>query len=95
MLERDGGVRVADVPGAGGAGGTAAGAMLLGARVVSGAGLVCDLVGLDAAVAGADLVITGEGSLDEQTLHGKAPAEVGHARGLPGCRAWRWPASSG
>ena len=82
VLARDGGVRVADVPGAGGAGGTAAGAMLLGAHVVSGAGLVCDLVGLDTAVAGADLVITGEGSLDEQTLRGKAPAEVAaRARG--------------
>ena len=84
VLARDGGVRVADVPGAGGAGGTAAGAMLLGARVVSGAGLVCDLVGLDAAVAGADLVLTGEGSLDEQTLRGKAPAEVAIRAGAAG-----------
>ncbi|HEV7211979.1 MAG TPA: glycerate kinase [Blastococcus sp.] len=85
VLARDGGVRV-DVPGAGGAGGTAAGALLLGARVVSGAGLVCDLVGLDAAMRGADLVITGEGSLDEQTLRGKAPAEVAaraRAAGVP------------
>ncbi|TFV51872.1 glycerate kinase [Blastococcus sp. TF02A_35] len=64
-------------PGAGAAGGTAAGAMaVLGAELVSGAALVCDLVGLDAALAGADLVVTGEGALDEQTLRGKAPAEV-------------------
>jgi glycerate 2-kinase len=87
VLARDGGRHVADVPGAGGAGGTAAGAMaVLGARVVSGARLVCDLVGLDEAIAGADLVITGEGSLDEQTLRGKAPAEVAaraRAAGVP------------
>jgi glycerate 2-kinase len=43
---------------------------------VSCAGLVCDLVGLLGAIEGADLVVTGEGSLDEQTLAGKAPAEV-------------------
>jgi glycerate kinase len=48
----------------------------VGARIVSGAGLVCDLIGLDDALAGAALVITGEGSLDEQTLRGKAPVEV-------------------
>ncbi|MCF6737706.1 glycerate kinase, partial [Blastococcus sp. KM273129] len=44
--------------------------------VGSGARYVCDLVGLDDALAGAALVVTGEGSLDEQTLRGKAPAEV-------------------
>jgi glycerate kinase len=75
-LRRDLGVDVADHPGAGGAGGTAAGALALGARLVSGAALVCDLVGLSEALAGADLVVTGEGALDEQTLSGKAPAEV-------------------
>jgi glycerate kinase len=87
VLWRDLGVDVAGRPGAGGAGGTAAGAMaVLGATVVSGAGLVCDLVGLDDALAGADLVLTGEGALDLQTLHGKAPAVVaGRARaaGVP------------
>lgn len=73
----DVGVETAHLPGAGAAGGTAAGAVaVLGARLVSGAALVCDLIGLDDALAGADLVITGEGSLDEQTLRGKAPAEV-------------------
>jgi glycerate 2-kinase len=77
VLARDLGVHVADFPGAGGAGGTAAGAVaVLGARVTSGAALVCDLVGLDDALAGAALCVTGEGSLDGQTLGGKAPAEV-------------------
>ncbi len=76
VLARDLGPDVAAVAGAGGAGGTAAGALAVGASLVSGARLVCDLVGLSEAVAGADLVITGEGSLDEQTLRGKAPVEV-------------------
>lgn len=76
VLARDLGADVAGTPGAGGAGGTAAGALAVGARLVSGAGLVCDLVGLDEALAGTALVITGEGSLDAQTLRGKAPAEV-------------------
>jgi glycerate kinase len=76
VLARDLGAAVATTPGAGGAGGTAAGALAVGARLVSGAGLVCDLIGLSEALAGAALVITGEGSLDEQTLRGKAPAEV-------------------
>jgi glycerate kinase len=86
ILRRDLDVDVADSPGAGGAGGTAAGALALGARLVSGAGLVCDLVGLSGAIAGAALVITGEGGLDEQTLSGKAPAEVAaraRAAGVP------------
>jgi glycerate kinase len=87
VLARDLGAQVADLPGAGAAGGTAAGAVaVLGARLVSGAGLVCDLIGLDAALTGADLVITGEGSLDGQTLRGKAPAEVAaraRAAGVP------------
>jgi glycerate kinase len=86
VLRRDLGVDVADVPGAGGAGGTAAGALAIGARLTSGAALVCDLVGLSEVLLGADLVITGEGALDAQTLRGKAPAEVARrarAAGVP------------
>jgi glycerate kinase len=77
VLGRDLGTDPSQVRGAGGAGGTAAGALaVLGASVVSGASLVCDLVGLDAALSDAVLAITGEGALDEQTLSGKAPSEV-------------------
>ena len=86
VLARDLAVDVAATPGAGGAGGTAAGALAVGARIVSGAGLVCDLIGLDDALTGATLVITGEGSLDAQTLRGKAPVEVARraaGAGLP------------
>ena len=57
---------------------------VLGARIVSGAGLVCDLVGLDEVLRGADLAVTGEGALDAQTLHGKAPARGGRAGAAAG-----------
>jgi len=64
-------------PGMGAAGGSAFGlAAVCGATLVPGAPLVCDLAGLDAALLGADLVLTGEGRLDASTAEGKAPAEV-------------------
>jgi glycerate kinase len=66
--------------GAGAAGGVGfAARALLGARLVPGIDLVLDLVGFAEGLAGADLVVTGEGALDEQTLHGKAPAGVAAA----------------
>jgi glycerate 2-kinase len=78
---------VAGQPGAGAAGGTGFAALAyLDARLVPGATLLLDLVGFDDALDGADLVITGEGSLDGQTLRGKAPAGVARAaaaRGVP------------
>ncbi len=74
------GVDRSATPGAGAAGGVGFAAVaLLGAQLRSGIGLLLDLVGFDAALAGTDLVITGEGSLDEQTLSGKAPAGVAAA----------------
>ena len=75
LLARDLGVEVAALPGAGAGGGIAAGLAALGARIESGAALVGEAVGLDAAIARADLVVTGEGSLDVQTGYGKT---VGH-----------------
>lgn len=62
----------------GGSGGGIAGTFsaLLGARPASGVDLVADLVDLDARLSGADLVIVGEGSLDAQSLLGKAPVGV-------------------
>jgi glycerate kinase len=56
----------------------------LGARLVPGVELVLDLIGFDAALAGASLVITGEGSLDSQSLGGKAPVGVARAAGRRG-----------
>ncbi len=87
VVRRDLGVDLGGRPAMGAAGGTAAGvAAVLGCSVGSGAELVADLVGLDAALAGAGLVVTGEGSLDAQTLRGKAPAVVAaraRAAGVP------------
>lgn len=66
-------------PGAGAAGGIGFGALLVGARFRPGIEVMLDVLGFAAALERADLVITGEGSLDEQTLHGKAPAGVAAA----------------
>ena len=72
-------------PGAGAAGGVGLAALaVLGAEPRPGIGLVLDLAHFDSALAGAELVITGEGSLDEQSLSGKAP--VGVARAAAGHR---------
>ena len=60
----------------GAAGGIGFAAMLLGARTVSGADYFLDLFDFDRLVADADLVISGEGRLDEQTLQGKLPSAV-------------------
>ena len=76
-IERATGRLVADLPGAGAAGGTTAG--LLGftrAVVRPGVEVVAELVELAAALETADLVITGEGRADEQTLQGKAAMGV-------------------
>lgn len=87
VIELDLGKRVADIPGAGAAGGTGAGLMaFLDAKLVSGAALVVEASGLDGALKGADLVITGEGRVDAQTAYGKAPGEVARraqAAGIP------------
>jgi len=67
---------LAELPGSGAAGGCGFALALAGARLLDGAGLVCDAAGLDGAFTGAALVITGEGQIDAQTATGKAPAEV-------------------
>jgi glycerate kinase len=67
-------------PGAGAAGGIGYGALVgLGAGFRPGIEVMLDVLGFDAALSRATLVITGEGSLDQQTLHGKAPAGVAAA----------------
>jgi hypothetical protein len=95
-VQRDLGVAVADVPGSGAAGGMGA-AMLafLGARLRPGIDIVMQAVGLAGRVADADLVITGEGRIDSQTVHGKTPIGVArvakrHGKpviGIAGCLA--------
>lgn len=75
---RDAGLpEVAERPGAGAAGGVGGGLVaMLGAELCPGAELVLDAVGFDARVAQADLVLTGEGRLDRQSLQGKAALAV-------------------
>jgi len=74
-----------DTPGAGAAGGVGFAALaLLGAELRPGIELVLDLVGFAERLDGADLVVTGEGALDAQTLHGKAPAGVAAAAAAAG-----------
>ena len=81
------GVDAAGVPGAGAAGGVGFAALVfLRAQLRSGIDYLLDLLEVRAALPGARLVITGEGSLDEQTLRGKAPAGVAaaaRAAGVP------------
>ncbi len=77
---------VRDEPGAGAAGGLGAALIALGATVESGAGVVRRLTGLDTALARAQLVITGEGSFDFQSLRGKLVTRIAGAaaeRGTP------------
>lgn len=92
VLAAHGGRQVATVAGAGAAGGVVAG--ILGAlsaicpvELASGADVVLDAIGFDTALAHACAVVTGEGSLDSQTLLGKAPAVVAR-RARPGCQVF-------
>jgi glycerate kinase len=80
------GRQAAHAPGAGAAGGLGFALQLLGGRMQSGAEVVADLIGLDAALRGADWAITGEGRSDRQTLLRKAPfvvAQRAAAQGVP------------
>ncbi|MEX0710497.1 MAG: glycerate kinase [Chloroflexota bacterium] len=78
---------VAEMPGSGAAGGMAAGLLgFSGAVLRPGFEVVAEMVGLPAALAEADLVVTGEGRADEQTLAGKAAmgvAQLAHVAGIP------------
>jgi len=74
--------RLSALPGAGAAGGSGFALALVGARLLPGAGLVADAVDLPARIGAHDVVVTGEGRTDWQSLHGKVVAEVA-ARALP------------
>jgi glycerate kinase len=80
------GARLAETPGAGAAGGIAFGLLAWGATLSPGAPAVAEALRLPATIAGADLVITGEGRFDGQSEAGKAPTEVAgiaRAAGVP------------
>jgi len=86
-IEQATGRLVADLPGAGAAGGTTAALLGFTAAVLRpGVEVVAELIGLADALESASLVITGEGRADEQTLHGKTAmgvASLARARGTP------------
>ncbi len=86
QLESVTGKRVSNFPGAGAAGGIGAALFALGAQRRSGADVVADRTGQAALLASADLVITGEGKFDHQSLRGKLVttlASAGAAHGVP------------
>ena len=87
IAKRDTGADVNDVTGAGAAGGLGGGFIVfLGASLRAGVDIVLDTVDLDGHLEGADLVITGEGCLDHQTVYNKAPIGVAaraKPRGIP------------
>ena len=77
------GVDVGELAGAGAAGGLAGGLAALGGRLVPGFDLVAEHLDLDDRVAAADLVVTGEGYLDAQSLDGKVVGGVCELAGRP------------
>jgi len=80
VAEAAAGKAARDLPGAGAAGGLGFAAQLfLGAQTRPGIALLLEMAAFEQHLDGADLVITGEGSLDEQTLHGKTPVGVAQA----------------
>ena len=76
VYEETYGVDVRDLPGSGAAGGLAGGLAAIGADLVAGFELVADAIGLADRIEKADLVVTGEGFLDEQSFNGKAVGGV-------------------
>jgi glycerate kinase len=86
VYRQEHGVDVTDLEGAGAAGGLAGGLAAAGASLVSGFGLIAEELELDARLEGADLVVTAEGFLDEQSFEGKVVggvAELAAAAGVP------------
>lgn len=87
LVARDLGVEVADIPGAGAAGGMGAALLaFLGAELRPGIDVVSKVVGLERLLVGAQLLITGEGRIDSQTVFGKTPvgvARMAKRQGVP------------
>lgn len=87
VVQRDLGMRLHALPGGGAAGGLGAGLLaFLGAQLRPGVEVVAQALGLEALIAQADLVITGEGRIDSQSLRGKTPvgvARLAQRHGIP------------
>lgn len=78
ILERDFHTRVMTRPGAGAAGGIGAALMAAGAKLEPGIALIARIANLGSELRDADLLLTGEGCIDHQTLHGKVPTGVAY-----------------
>ena len=86
FVEKETGLDLQAIPGTGAAGGLGAALVLLGGRLEAGFDRVASIVGLEEAMADADLVITGEGRLDSQSRAGKVPygvAQLAKKQGIP------------
>ena len=87
VIQKDLGISVAHFPGAGAAGGMGAGCMVfLNAQLKSGIDCVLDTIGFDTILKGTDLVITGEGRIDRQSIQGKVISGIAKRtkpRGVP------------
>jgi glycerate 2-kinase len=95
VVSRDLGCDFRETPGAGAAGGLGFGLMsFCGAEIKPGFDVVAEFVGLRAAIEKADVVITGEGRLDEQTLEGKVPSGVARLARQAGKRVFAIVGSS-
>lgn len=89
LRDRSSGHTEADQPGAGAAGGLGFGLLrFAGAELVAGFPLVAELTGLEEAIRSVDLVITGEGSLDHQSLGGKGPVGIARLAARHGVAVW-------
>lgn len=85
LIAREMGIQVADMPGAGAAGGLGgAFKAFMNAEFRKGAEMVLDVIGFDEIIKDADLVITGEGRIDAQTMTGKLPYAVARRAGIRG-----------
>ncbi len=88
IVERDLGVAIRDIPGSGAAGGLGGGLVAFaGGRLEPGINLVIEAVDLRARLEGADLCLTGEGALDDQSAFGKTAVGVGRLARSLGCPA--------
>jgi len=86
VVKKELGKDIKDIPGAGAAGGLGAGFLVLGAELTPGAPLIIEASGVRKLLGEVDLVITGEGKIDEQTVYGKLPivvAELAAEKGVP------------
>lgn len=86
VYEQDHGIDVRDLPGTGAAGGLAGGLAAIGAQLHDGFSLIAEEIELDEVLDGADLVITGEGFLDEESFDGKVVGgvtDLARAVGVP------------